>query len=49
MRESLQHYLNPLHVYCRLRAVMSKKKALLVSREYEIILFRPLIRPMLSM
>ncbi len=36
MKGSLQHYLNPLHVYCRLRdAGMEKKTALAICKGYE--------------
>lgn len=44
MTSKLQHYLNPLHVYCRLRDVgLSKGTASLVGWLYECLIFRWLI------
>ena len=36
IQNNWQHYLNPLHVYCRLRDLhFSERLALIVTREYE--------------
>ncbi len=34
---TLQHMLNPLHVYCRLAPILGKEKAIAFSRRYESI------------
>jgi len=33
------HYLNPLHVYCRLNKVLGKTSARAISRAYEVYIF----------
>jgi len=39
----LRHYLNPLHIYCRLRDIgLSKEPAILICRIYERAIFRHL-------
>jgi hypothetical protein len=39
----LEHYSNPLHIYCRLRDFkVSKSYAIRLSRLYENIVYRPL-------
>ncbi len=39
-RQTLRHYLNPLHVFCRLRRMgVSKRAALRLARLYERYLF----------
>jgi hypothetical protein len=44
MTAAIQHYLNPLHVYCRLRNLgLAKDPAVMVCRVYERIIFRPFI------
>ncbi len=44
MSTNLQHYLNPLHVYCRMRDMgMAKKLALYLCQIYERTIFRPLL------
>lgn len=44
IRSKLQHRLNPLHVYCRLReAGMKDKKAKKVSSLYERLIYRPVL------
>jgi len=44
LRSKLQHRLNPLHVYCRLReAGMKDKKAKRVSSLYERLIYRPVL------
>jgi len=41
MGATLQHYLNPLHIYCRLRDIgLSKGKAVSMCRIYEHFVFR---------
>jgi hypothetical protein len=41
MSSVIQHYLNPLHVYCRLRNLgLGKKQAAFICRIYEQIIFR---------
>jgi len=41
MSHKLQHYLNPLHVYCRMRDMgIAKDTALYLSRVYERAVFR---------
>lgn len=43
MTAHLQHYFNPLHIYCRLRDIgLSKGKALFFCKVYEKIVFKPL-------
>jgi len=43
MGKTLQHYLNPLHVYCRLRNLgIPKGAAIFLCRFYERALFRRL-------
>ncbi len=43
MTSVLQHYLNPLHIYCRMRDLgISKKVALCMCRLYECIFFNQL-------
>jgi hypothetical protein len=40
----LQHYLNPLHVYCRMRDMgITKEMALFLCRIYEGTIFRPFL------
>jgi len=42
--ERLQHYLNPLHVYCRLRELgMRKGSAIFLCRIYERAIFKPVL------
>jgi len=44
MSLALKHYLNPLHVYCRLRNLgLTKGHAGYICRIYERAIFRPLI------
>ena len=44
MSTNLQHYLNPLHIYCRLRDMgIAKKIALRLCRLYERVIFKPLL------
>lgn len=44
MSSRLQHYLNPLHIYCRLRDMgIAKQMALFICRLYERFIFRPLL------
>ena len=44
MSTKLQHYLNPLHIYCRLRDMgIAKGIALGLCRVYERIIFKPLL------
>jgi hypothetical protein len=41
MNRILQHYFNPLHIYCRLRDLgMAKGPAIFLCRIYEIAIFR---------
>jgi hypothetical protein len=41
LRDALQHMLNPLHVYCRLKDIgMPSPVAHMVSRTYERVFFR---------
>ena len=41
MVATLKHYMNPLHIYCRLRDMrVPKEPAILVCRVYERTLFR---------
>ncbi len=35
IKVALQHKLNPLHIYCRLRPILGKRKALTLARAYE--------------
>lgn len=43
MSATLQHYLNPLHIYCRMRDFgVGKKAALLMCRLYERLIFNQL-------
>jgi len=43
MGKTLQHYLNPLHVYCRLRDLgLSKDLAVFLCKFYERTVFRHL-------
>ena len=44
MNTSLQHYLNPLHIFCRLRGLgLAKKPAFYVCYFYEYIIFNPFL------
>jgi len=44
MTSKMQHWLNPLHIYCRLRDVgLPKGTALFLGWLYEILIFRWLI------
>jgi hypothetical protein len=44
LRHRLQHLLNPLHLYCRLReAGVAEATARRMSRMYERALYRPLL------
>lgn len=44
MHAALRHYLNPLHVYCRLRDMgVTKNLALFLCGFYERSIFRPLL------
>jgi len=44
MMNAIQHYLNPLHVYCRLRdAGIAKEKAIHICCLYENLFFRHFI------
>jgi hypothetical protein len=41
MINAIKHYLNPLHIYCRLRDTgLSKKKAIFIGSLYEDLFFR---------
>jgi len=43
MTTALKHYLNPLHVYCRLRDIgLGKGVASFLCRCYERMIFRPI-------
>jgi hypothetical protein len=45
MTERLQHYLNPLHIYCRLRDLgVAKEQATCLCRFYERFIFKYLGR-----
>jgi hypothetical protein len=49
MKTTLQHHMNPLHVYCRLREIgIPKKVASPVCFYYEHTIFRFLIMPLLT-
>ena len=44
MNTNLQHYLNPLHLFCRLRGLgLAKKPAFYVCYFYEYIIFNPFL------
>jgi hypothetical protein len=44
MMMAIQHYLNPLHIYCRMRyAGIPRKEAVLICCIYENLIFRHLI------
>jgi len=44
MSSALKHYLNPLHIYCRLRDIgMGKGSAVFLCRIYERSFFRPFV------
>jgi hypothetical protein len=44
MTAVIQHYLNPLHIYCRLRNLgLAKGHAAFLCRAYERIIFKRLI------
>lgn len=44
MTAAIKHYLNPLHVYCRLRDLgLSKGTAVTLCRIYEYVFFRPFL------
>ena len=44
MYAELKHYLNPLHIFCRLRDMgISKGKAAFLCQIYEQFIFRPLL------
>jgi len=44
MTASLQHYLNPLHIYCRLRNMgLAKGVAVFLCRVYERAIFRYIV------
>jgi hypothetical protein len=47
--KTLQHYLNPLHIYCRLRPLMDKHSAMAISHAYERALFRPIVAHLISL
>jgi hypothetical protein len=47
--KTLQHYLNPLHIYCRLRSVMDKRSAVAISHAYERALFRPIVAHLINL
>ena len=41
----LQHYLNPLHVFCRLRDLgVNPKRALLIAKHYEHVVYNLLYK-----
>ncbi|MBI3600944.1 MAG: hypothetical protein HY097_09950 [Nitrospinae bacterium] len=40
-RDEMMHYLNPLHVYCRLCRIFSKERALQLAIAYEFYFYRP--------
>jgi hypothetical protein len=45
MRPSLQHYLNPLHIFCRLRGIgLPKILAIFLCRTYERVFFNPFFK-----
>jgi len=37
LKLSLQHRLNPLHIYCRLTPFLGRRKALAFSKRYEVL------------
>ena len=39
MKEWLRHWINPLHVYCRMCKRIGRKQALVVSRAYEVMIY----------
>ena len=44
MGSALKHYLNPLHVYCRLRDLgLAKGQAVMICKVYEKTIFRLLL------
>jgi len=48
MGTALKHYLNPLHIYCRLRDLgMCKGRAVFVCKVYEKTVFRPFVMRLL--
>ncbi len=45
MVAEIKHYMNPLHIYCRLRDMgISKQAASFLCRVYESKIFKPLAR-----
>ena len=45
MVAEIKHYMNPLHVYCRLRDIgVSRSAAMFVCRFYERVIFKYLAR-----
>jgi hypothetical protein len=50
MGTALKHYLNPLHLYCRLRDLgLCKGRAAFICRIYERTVFKPVIVRVLIM
>ena len=46
MHKTLQHYLNPLHIYCRLLNLgLPRSVAILIGRFYERIIFSRFLGP----
>lgn len=44
MEAAIKHYMNPLHIYCRLRDIgIAKDTAIFLCRIYERSIFRPLL------
>jgi len=42
--KDIHHHLNPLHIFCRLLAVMNPKQAMVVVRIYEQTIWRAIKR-----
>lgn len=49
IKARLQHFLCPLHIYCRLRDLgLSKKTARCLSTLYEVNILQPFIHPLIK-
>lgn len=42
-KDQLRHYLNPLHIYCRLRPCFGKQLAMTMANKYETTVYRRIL------
>jgi len=45
MKEWLRHRINPLHIYCRICKRIGRRRALVIAKAYEVIVYSVTLGP----